>query len=77
MHITSLLSYTLQIEELLNLVFLLILYSQTHPNVTKESTHQYMYTLHRLPAVFYECLITVMIVLLRTTTAQKNACITP
>ena len=39
MHITSLLSYTLQLEELLNLVFLLILRSQIYSNVAKASTH--------------------------------------
>ena len=33
MHITSLFLYTQQLEEQLNLVFLLILHSQTYPNV--------------------------------------------
>ena len=39
-----------------------------------------MYTLHRSPAVFYECLITFVITVLRTTAAprpKKNFCITP
>ena len=31
-----------------------------------------MYTLYRSPAAFYECLITVVITFLRTTTAQKK-----
>ena len=31
-----------------------------------------MYTLNRSPAAFYECLITVVIELLRTTATQKN-----
>ena len=65
MQITSLLSYTQQLKELLNLVFLLILCSQTYPDVAKASTHQYMYTLYRSPAPFYECFITVVIALLR------------
>ena len=39
MHITSLFSYTYQLEELLNLVILLILGSQTYPDVNKASTH--------------------------------------
>ena len=39
MHITSLFSYTYQLEELLNLVFLPILQSQTYLNVAKASTH--------------------------------------
>ena len=39
MHISSLFSYTLQFEELLNLVFLLILPLQIYPNVAKASTH--------------------------------------
>ena len=30
-----------------------------------------MYTLYRFPAAFYECLVTLMIALLRTTAAQK------
>ena len=38
-HITSLFSYTLQLEELLNLVFLLILRSQTYLDVAITSTH--------------------------------------
>ena len=78
MQITALLSYTQQLKELLNLVFLLILCSQTYPDVAKASTHQYMYTLYRSPAPFYECLITVVIALLRTATAlPKKSCITP
>ena len=67
MHITSLLSYTLQIEEMLNLVVLL-----NFPNVAKASTHWYMHTLYRSPAAFYVCLITEVIALLHTTNAKKN-----
>ena len=37
----------------------------------------YIYTLYKSPAAFYERLITVVIVLIRTTTAQKDFCITP
>ena len=55
MHITFLLSYTEQLEELLNLVFLLILHSQTYPGIAKTSIHYYMGTLYRSPAAFYEC----------------------
>ena len=42
-----------------------------------------MYTLHRSPAVFYECLITFVITVLHTTATppppppKKNFCITP
>ena len=71
MHITSLFLYTRQIQELLNLVFLLTSLSQTHPDVAKASTHPYMYSLYISPAAFYECLIKVVIELLRTTAAQK------
>ena len=39
MHITSLFLDTQQHEELLNLVFLLILRSQTYPDVVKSWTH--------------------------------------
>ena len=39
MHITSLFVHTYQLEELLNLVFLLILCSQTYPDVAKVQTH--------------------------------------
>ena len=39
MHITSLLSYSWQLQELLKLVFLLILHSQTYLAVAKASTH--------------------------------------
>ena len=36
-----------------------------------------MYTLYRSPAAFYECLVAVVITLLRTTAAQKIFCINP
>ena len=36
-----------------------------------------MYTLYRSPAAFYECLITVVIALLRTTAAQKKFSVLP
>ena len=52
------------------LIFLLILCSQTYPDVAKAWTHYYMYTLYRSPAAFYECLITVVITLFRTTTCS-------
>ena len=39
MLITSLFLYNYQLEELLNLVFLLILRSQTYPDVAKASSH--------------------------------------
>ena len=42
MHITSLFTYTSQLEELLNLVFLLILRSQTHPD----------YLMHELSIIY-------------------------
>ena len=77
MHITSLFSYTQQLKELLNLVFLLILCSQTYPNLAKASTHQYTYTLYRFPAPFYECLITVVTALLRTTTTPPKNSVLP
>ena len=44
MHITS------TFEEVLNLVFLHILLSQTYPDAVKLWTHWYMDTLHRSPA---------------------------
>ena len=71
MHITSLSSCTWQLEQLLNLVFLLFLCSQTYPDAAKASTHWYMYTCYRSPAAFYDCLITVMIALLHTTATQQ------
>ena len=39
MYIASLFSYTKQLEKLLTLVFLLVLRSQTYPDVAKTSTH--------------------------------------
>ena len=51
---------------------LLILRSQTYPDVAKAQTHKYMYTLYLSLAAFYECLITVVITLLRSTAAQKK-----
>ena len=62
----------LHLEELLNLIFLLILLSQTYRDIAKTWTLEYLYTLCRSPAAFYKCLITVVITLLRTTTAQKK-----
>ena len=45
---------------------------------TLRNLKKYMYTLCRSPATFYECLITVMIAFLHTTTAPpQNFCITP
>ena len=68
------------------LIFLLILCSQTYPDVAKAWTHYYMYTLYRSPAAFYECLITVVITLFRTTACsctttfsyyRRNFCFKP
>ena len=55
------------------MVFLLILHSQIYPDKAKASTHQYIYiyTIYRSAAAFYECLITVVIALFRTTATQK------
>ena len=55
-----------------DLVFLLILCSQTYLDVAKAQIHYYMYSLYRSPAAFYECLITVVITLLCTTATHKN-----
>ena len=47
-------------------------FSQTYPDVAQVLNHWYMYTLNRSPAAFNECLIKVIITLLRTTAAQKK-----
>ena len=66
MHITSLFSCTLQLEELLYVTFLLIFCSQTYLDEAKASTHEYIYILYRFPAASYDCLITAVIALLPT-----------
>ena len=72
MHITSVLSYTSQLEELLNLVFLLILRSQTYPGIPKHQLINLCILYADPPPAFYECLMTDVITILRTTAAQKN-----
>ena len=81
MHIISLFSYTLQLEELLNFAFLLILRLKTYPDVAKASTHYCMYTIQISSCFFWvldhsrDC--TVVIVLLRTTSALKVSVLPP
>ena len=53
MHITSLFTYTSQLEELLNLVFLLILRSQTHPNYLKQEL-SIIYKLYKDPQLLFK-----------------------
>ena len=71
MHITSLFSYTYQLQELLSLVFLLILCSQTYPDAAKASTH------YADPQLLFMGAWSVVIAFLRTAATQKNFCITP
>ena len=74
MHVTSLFSYTWRAAKLS--IFTHFMFTNLPRCNQNINSLVYVYSIH-IPAAFYECLITVMIALLRATAAPKKFCITP